>query len=56
MKNKKSTRDCQTVEEMKELAYERYKEWYEKGDNREKRLEYYREYYRKSKMQKALSK
>lgn len=52
----KSINDCKTIEEFKELQSQRYKSWYKKEDNRAKRLEYYKEYYRKSKLRQALSK
>lgn len=51
-----SINECKTIEDWKELQSRRYKDWYKKDDNRAKRLEYYKEYYRKRKMQQALSK
>lgn len=51
-----SINQCETIEEWRDLQARRYKDWYEKEDNRKKRLEYYKEYYRKSKLQKALNK
>ena len=51
-----SINQCETIEEWRDLQARRYKDWYKKEDNRKKRLEYYKEYYRKSKLQKALNK
>ena len=56
MREIKSINDCQNIEEFKELQSQRYNNWYKKENNRKKRLEYYKEYYRKSKLQKALNK
>lgn len=51
MKNIKSINDCTTQEEVKTLLNNRYNNWYSKPANRERRLEYYREYYRKRKLE-----
>lgn len=51
-----SINQCETIEEWKELQAQRYKSWYEKEENRKKRLEYHKEYYRKNKLRQALSK
>lgn len=51
-----SINQCRTIEEYKELQTRRYKDWYKKEDNREKRLEYYKKYYRENKLRKALNK
>lgn len=56
MEEIRSINDCKTIEEFKQLQSQRYNDWYKKDDNRAKRLEYYKEYYRKRKMQQALSK
>lgn len=52
MREIKSINDCETQEEVKNLLNDRYNRWYEKPSNREKRLEYYKEYYRKRKLEK----
>lgn len=52
MREIKSINDCETQEEVKNLLNDRYNRWYKKPSNREKRLEYYKEYYRKRKMEK----
>jgi len=51
-----SINECKTIEDWKELQSRRYKDWYKKEDNREKRLEYYKKYYRENKLRKALNK
>ena len=51
-----SINDCKTIEEFKELQSQRYNNWYKKEDNRKKRLEYYKKYYRESKLRNALNK
>lgn len=56
MNQVKSINECKSEEEIKELLNKRYNNWYKKEDNRKKRLEYYREYYRRSKLEKALNK
>ena len=52
----RSINDCKTIEEVKQLQSQRYNDWYKKDDNRAKRLEYYKQYYRESKLRKALNK
>lgn len=52
----KSINQCETIEEWRNLQSRRYNNWYKKDGNRAKRLEYYKEYYRKNKLQKALNK
>lgn len=56
MREIKSINDCKTIEEFKELQSQRYNNWYKKEDNRAKRLEYYKKYYRENKLRKALNK
>lgn len=51
MKEIKSINECETIEEARELLNKRYSNWYSKPANREKRLEYYREYYKKRKLE-----
>lgn len=51
-----SINECKTIEDWKELQSRRYKDWYKKEDNRTKRLEYYKKYYRENKLRKALKK
>lgn len=51
-----SINQCKTAEEVKELNSRRYKDWYKKDGNREKRLQYFKKYYRESKLRKALNK
>lgn len=51
MKEIKSINDCETIEEVKTLLNKRYNNWYSNPSNREKRLEYYKEYYRKRKLE-----
>lgn len=51
MKEIKSINECETIEEAKELLNKRYDNWYSKPANREKRLEYYKEYYKKRKLE-----
>lgn len=46
-----SINECKTIEDFKELQARRYKDWYKKEDNRKKRLAYYKEYYRKRKLE-----
>lgn len=47
----KGINDCKTIEDFKELQSQRYKSWYEKEENRKKRLDYYKKYYRKRKIE-----
>lgn len=50
MKNKKelySINDCETIEDIKELNRIRYQRWYQK--NRERKLQYLKEYRKKNK-------
>lgn len=51
MKEIKSINDCKTIEEARELLSKRYKNWYSEPSNREKRLKYYKEYYKKRKLE-----
>lgn len=51
-----SINECKTIEDWKDLQSRRYKDWYKKEDNRAKRLEYYKKYYRENKLRKALNK
>lgn len=56
MEQIKSINQCKTVDEVKALLNGRYDDWYKKEENRKKRLEYYKEYYRKNKLKQALNK
>lgn len=49
MKEIRSINECETQEEVRTLLNDRYNKWYENSSNREKRLEYYKEYYKKRK-------
>lgn len=52
MKKISSINECQTIDDFKDLQRRRYQEWYSKKENREKRLEYYKEYYKNRKLKK----
>lgn len=53
MKEIKSINDCTNEEEVRILLNNRYNNWYSEPSNREKRLKYYKEYYRKRKLESA---
>lgn len=42
-------------EEAKKLMKNRYDAWYRKGNNRAKRLDYYKKYYQQRKMENVLN-